>query len=198
MGKTIFTSLSGTSISILQPFAKILDIFISFPPSGLYNYYELTIACSPVGLIGSMDRALRPTIAKVSVWLPSTHEFCPFFFPIFFFNRPTCLYNCEDHFLFHTLYLILAFKNGLSTILCLWSSFLPPSLPSCHQYKTMKTWRNNFERKGERGWVLHLTEVQIAAIWSKKGHILSECLNIYATGRSWLLLLLIQSVKLVV
>ena len=67
MGKTNFNSLSGTSISILQPFAKILDIFISFPPSGLYNYYELTIACSPVGLIGSMDRALRPTIAKVSV-----------------------------------------------------------------------------------------------------------------------------------
>ena len=84
MGKTIFTSLSGTSISILQPFAKILDIFISFPPSGLYNYYELTIACSPVGLIGSMDRALRPTIAKVSVWLPSTPEFCPFFFQFFF------------------------------------------------------------------------------------------------------------------
>lgn len=119
------------------------------------------------------------------------------FLSIFFFfiNRPACLFNCEDNFLFHTLYLILAFKNGLSIILCLWSSFLPSQI--CHQYKTMKTWRNNFEWKGERGWVLHLTEVQIAAIWSKKDHFSSECLNIYATDRSWLLLLLMQPVKLV-
>ena len=38
-------------------------------------YYELTMACSPVGLISSMDRALRPVVAKGRVLFPVKHEF---------------------------------------------------------------------------------------------------------------------------
>ena len=38
-------------------------------------YYELTMACSPVGLISSMDRALCPVVAKVRVLFPVKHEF---------------------------------------------------------------------------------------------------------------------------
>ena len=39
-GKTIFSSIGGTPISMIQPFAKILETFISFPPSGIYSYFE--------------------------------------------------------------------------------------------------------------------------------------------------------------
>ena len=38
-------------------------------------YYELTMACSPVGLISSMDRALRLVNAKVRVPFPIKPEF---------------------------------------------------------------------------------------------------------------------------
>ena len=41
--------------------------FIYFNSCHIHHraYYELTMACSPVGLISSMDRALRLVIAKV-------------------------------------------------------------------------------------------------------------------------------------
>ena len=39
-------------------------------------YYELTMACSPVGLISSMDGALRPAaITRVRVWFPIKPKF---------------------------------------------------------------------------------------------------------------------------
>ena len=37
--------------------------------------YELTMACSPVGLISSMDRALCPVVAKVRVLFLVKNEF---------------------------------------------------------------------------------------------------------------------------
>ena len=49
----------------------------------------------------------------------------------------------------------------------------------------LKTWRSNFEWEGGGRSVLYLTDLWLAAIWSKKGHFfLSESLNIFATGCS--------------
>ena len=42
-----------------------------------------------------------------------------------------------------------------------------------------------FGWRGGRAWVLSLTDVWIAAIWSQKGRFLSECLNIFASGWSF-------------
>ena len=47
----------------------------------------------------------------------------------------------------------------------------------------LKTWRNNFEWRGEGMRALYRTELWLPAIWSKKGRFF-ECLNIFATG--WL------------
>ena len=38
-------------------------------------YYELSMACSPVGLISSIDRTLCPVVAKVRVIFPVKPEF---------------------------------------------------------------------------------------------------------------------------
>ena len=46
----------------------------------------------------------------------------------------------------------------------------------------LKTWRNNFEWEGGGRLVLYLTDLWLAAIWSKEGCFSSECLNIFATG----------------
>ena len=46
----------------------------------------------------------------------------------------------------------------------------------------LKTWRNNFEWEGGGRSVLYLTDLWLAAIWSKEGCFSSECLNIFATG----------------
>ena len=43
-------------------------------------YYELTMACSPVSLISSMDRALRLVITKVRMRFRSSLNFFSFFF----------------------------------------------------------------------------------------------------------------------
>ena len=45
-------------------------------------YYKRTMACSPVGLISSMNRALRLVIAKVRVPFPNA-KFFSFFFKFF-------------------------------------------------------------------------------------------------------------------
>ena len=50
-------------------------------PGQVYN--ELTMACSPVGLISSMDRGLRLVIAKVRVQCPVKAEFCQVLFRLF-------------------------------------------------------------------------------------------------------------------
>ena len=56
--------------------------------------YELTMACSSVGLIGSMDWALRRSGCD------SRSSFFCFFFRLFF-NCLDCSFNCEDHVHFH-------------------------------------------------------------------------------------------------
>ena len=146
------------------------------------------MARSPVGLIGSTDRTLRPTFAKARVWLSSTPECCP----------------CFDHF-FPTAQLVYLTARIISTFIHFtllwllqmvfpWSCAYDPPSSLVKFAINSRPWRLEepiLKWKGERGWVLHLTNVQIAAI-------LSECLNIFAAGRSWLLLLLMQSVKLVV
>ena len=53
--------------------------------------YELTMACSPVGLISSMDWALRRSGCDSRSGLKF------FFFFRLFFNRLDCSFNCEDH-----------------------------------------------------------------------------------------------------
>ena len=61
--------------------------------STIRGYYELTVACSPVG---SMHRALRPIIAKASVrFLVKPEVFS------FFFNRIGCSFYYKDHVHFH-------------------------------------------------------------------------------------------------
>ena len=47
--------------------------FIYFNSCHIHHraYYELTMACSPVGLISSMNRALHLVIAKVRVPFPN-------------------------------------------------------------------------------------------------------------------------------
>ena len=61
--------------------------------STITGYYELTVACSPVG---SMHRALRPIIAKARVrFLVKPEVFS------FFFNRIGCSFYYKDHVHFH-------------------------------------------------------------------------------------------------
>ena len=54
------------------------------------------MACSPVGLISSMDKALRPVIAKVMVPFPFKPEFFRFVS-----NRLGCWFYRGDHVHFH-------------------------------------------------------------------------------------------------
>ena len=62
-------------------------------------YHELTMACSPVGLISSVDRSLRPIIAKVRV--PLGFPLKPEFFR-FIFNAQVVHYTANhDHAHFH-------------------------------------------------------------------------------------------------
>ena len=70
-------------------------------------YYELTMACSPVGLIRSVDRALRLVIAKVRV----RFLIKPGFFRVFFFNRLGCSFYCEDHDHFHNIIFVVFVRN---------------------------------------------------------------------------------------
>ena len=56
-------------------------------------YYELTMTCSPVGLISPVDRALRLVIAKDRARFLITS----------FFNRLGCSFRCEQHVLYHVL-----------------------------------------------------------------------------------------------
>ena len=60
---------------------------------GFFN--ECTMACSPVGLISFMDRA---SMQRSGFDFLSSLNFCRFFF-----NRLSCLFNCEDHY-FHSLF----------------------------------------------------------------------------------------------
>ena len=70
-------------------------------------YYELTMACSPVGLISSVDRALRLVIPKVRVrflmkaWILLG----------VFFNRLGCSFYCEDHDHFHDIIFVVFVRN---------------------------------------------------------------------------------------
>ena len=60
---------------------------------------ELTMTCSPVGLISSMDRALRPAIAKVIVRFPIKPEFFQVLFqPLRLFILPQG--SCSLSFLY--------------------------------------------------------------------------------------------------
>ena len=59
-------------------------------------YYGLTMACSLVSLISSMDRALRLVITKVRMRFRSSLNFFRFFF-----NRFCCYFYFKDHTLFH-------------------------------------------------------------------------------------------------
>ena len=54
------------SLSYLYPQFENMIHFIYFNSCHFHHrvYYELTIACFPVGLISAMDRTLRPVIAK--------------------------------------------------------------------------------------------------------------------------------------
>ena len=107
---TIRMLYSLKKIVILHPYLPITAASpqrpLSSPPKvavveGLYfhscNFHHrvnhvLTMACSPVGLISSMDWALRR----------SGFDSRPdFFFFRFFFNRLDCSFNCEDHVHFH-------------------------------------------------------------------------------------------------
>jgi len=59
-------------------------------------YYELTKACSPVGLISSVDRGLHLVIAKSEFDAQSSLNFFSFFFDCL-----GCSFYCEDHVHFH-------------------------------------------------------------------------------------------------
>ena len=67
---TVQIMLTFISLLALQNMFHFIFQFIRFPPSN-----ELTIACSPVSLISSMDRALRLVNAKVRVRFPIKPEF---------------------------------------------------------------------------------------------------------------------------
>ena len=55
-------------------------------------YYELTMACSPVGLISSMDRALCPSSQRLGFYSRSSMNFFRFFC-----NRLGFSLYCNDH-----------------------------------------------------------------------------------------------------
>ena len=69
-------------------------------------YYELTMACSPVGLISSVDRALLLVIPKVRV----RFLIKPGFFRVFF-NRLGCSFYYEDHDHFHDIIFVVFVRN---------------------------------------------------------------------------------------
>ena len=71
---------------------------VSFPPSSI-KYHELTVACSPVGLISLIDRALRPVIAKG----PGFDSRSSLNFSRPFFNRLKLFIQLQDHFHLHIL-----------------------------------------------------------------------------------------------
>ena len=50
-----------------------------------FHYYDLKMACSPIGSISSLDRALRPVMAKAGIRFLLKPDFFSFFF--FIFNR---------------------------------------------------------------------------------------------------------------
>ena len=55
------------------------------------------MACSPVSLISSMDRALHPVITNVRI----KSQVEPKNFFSFFFNQVSCSIYCENHVHFH-------------------------------------------------------------------------------------------------
>ena len=65
------------------------------------------MACSPICLIGLMDRALRPVIAKGRVQFSANPET----FHVPFFNP--CSFYCNDHVHFHNcfIYVKVLFKE---------------------------------------------------------------------------------------
>ena len=97
--------LTFISLSAVQ---NMVD-FIYFSTCRLHYdrvYYELTMACSPVGLISSVDRALRLVIAKVRVRFlikPGVFRF--------FFNRLGCSFYCEDHDHVHNNIFVVFVRN---------------------------------------------------------------------------------------
>ena len=84
---------------------KWLIFFIYFHSCHFYHrvYYELTMACSPDGYVRVSLNFFR-----------------------FFFNRSGCLFNCEDHFHFYSLF------NGWNRL----SDYFQPSF-------SRKTWKTS-------------------------------------------------------
>ena len=82
-------------VIIIWNFSKYDSFSIHFNSCHFHHriYHELTMACSPVGLISSVDRSLRPIIAKVRV--PLGFPLKPEFFR-FIFNRSGCSLYCES------------------------------------------------------------------------------------------------------
>ena len=69
----------------------------------IYAMTHFTMACSPVGLISLMDRALRPVVAMVKVR----------------FDCLGCLFNCENHFNFQSYFCYSSRQNNFSNTLVL-------------------------------------------------------------------------------
>ena len=73
--------------------------------------------------------------------------------------------------------------NGLSMILCLW--------PPLHPFSKLLAIQDHAQNLEEQPWmggggrsVFYLTDLWLAAIWSKTGCFSRECLNIFTTGCS--------------